>query len=151
MRVIQSELKRYDAGQFGATIVADVPADAAGAMLDRLKQIGKMARLDVQRKQTAAENSATAAPLKIEKRDTRLNLSIYNLANVAPRQTTTLNLFADDAEATYRAVLNRVTKAGGRIVTQSIPSAAEQSSAQDPEAKNARDEAKSDTKTKKKH
>src|SRR2546430_5790450 len=51
----QSDLKRHDAGQFAATIVADVPADAAGPMLDRLKQIGKMARLDVQRKQTRSE------------------------------------------------------------------------------------------------
>src|SRR5205814_5781266 len=85
-----------------------------------LKQIGKMARLDVQRKQTAAENSATAAPVKIEKRDTRLNLSIYNLANVAPRQTTTLNIAADDVEAAYRAILARVTKASGRIVTSNL-------------------------------
>jgi autotransporter-associated beta strand protein len=119
-RVIQSDLKRYDAGQFGATIVADVPADAAGPMLDRLKQIGKMARLDVQRKQTAAENSATVGPLKVEKRDTRVNLSIYNLANVAPRQTVTLNVAAADVETAYRAILARVTKAGGRVVTSNL-------------------------------
>jgi glycine cleavage system regulatory protein len=119
-RVIRSDLKRYEAGQFAATITADVPADAAGPMLDRLRQIGKMARLDVQRKQTAAENSATAAPVKVEKRDTRLNLSIYNLANVAPRQTVTMNVAADDVESAYRAIINRVTKAGGRVVTSNL-------------------------------
>src|SRR5207247_8720487 len=112
--------KRYEAGQFAATITADVPADAAGPMLDRLKQIGKMARLDVQRKQTAAENSATAAPLRVEKRDTRLNLSIYNPANVAPRQPVTLNIAADDVESAYRAILARVAKAGGRVIPANL-------------------------------
>src|SRR5439155_24220996 len=91
-RVIQSELKRYDAGQFAATIVADVPADASGPMLDRLKQIGKTARLDVQRKPTAAgENSATVGPVKVEKRNLRLKLSIYTLAHEAPPPAVTLN------------------------------------------------------------
>lgn len=118
-RVIQSDMKRYDAGQFGATIVAEVPADTAGPLLDRLKQLGTMARLDVQRKQTAADN-AGPAPLRVEKRNTRLNLSLYNLANVAPRQTTTLNIAADDVEAAYKTVIARVTKAGGRIVTSNL-------------------------------
>ena len=124
-RVIQSDLKRYDAGQFGATIVAEVPPDRAGALLDRIRQIGKVARLDVQRKQSTPENAssssgATNPPVRVEKRDTRLNLSLYNLANVAPRQTTALNLAADDVEQAYRAILERVAKAGGRIVTSNI-------------------------------
>jgi hypothetical protein len=121
---VQSELKRYDAGQFGATIVADVPPDAAGPLLDRLKQIGKVARLDVQRKQTADDskprNAATNAPVRVEKRDTRFNLSIYNLANVAPRETTTLSLAADDVERAYQAIRDRVTKAGGRILSSNL-------------------------------
>ena len=54
--------------------------------------------------------------MRVEKRDTRFNLSIYNLANVAPRQTATLNLAADDVEMAYQAILHRVAKAGGRIV-----------------------------------
>ena len=123
-RVVQSELKRYDAGQFGATIVADVPPDAAGTLLDRLKQLGKVARLDVQRKQTADDtkpkNTATNAPVRVERRDTRFNLSIYNLANVAPRQTATLSLAADDVEQAYQAILDRVTKAGGRILSSNL-------------------------------
>jgi hypothetical protein len=119
-RVIQSDMKRYDAGQFGATIVAEVPPDAAGPLLDRIKQIGKMARLDVQRKQAAQSDPAGNAPVRVEKRPTRLNLSLYNLANVAPRQTTTLNLAADDVEAAYRAIVARVSKAAGRVVTSNL-------------------------------
>src|SRR5256886_13909259 len=98
----QSALKRHDAGRFAATILADVPADAAGPMLDRLKQIGKMVRLDVQRKQTAAQDSATAAAARVQKRDTRLILSSYNLAKVAPPLATTRSIAADDVEAAYR-------------------------------------------------
>jgi hypothetical protein len=114
---VQSELKKFDAGQFGATIVAEVAADRAGPLLDRIKQLGKVARLEVQRKQT---NSESGAPTRVERKDTRFNLSIYNLANVAPRITTTLALAADDAEATYRAVLARVQKAGGRIISSNL-------------------------------
>ncbi len=119
-RVIQSDLKRYDAGQFGATIVAEVPPDAAGPLLDRLKQIGKMARLDIQRKQTSDPNANSTAPVRVEKKQTRLNLSLYNLANVAPRISSTLNLAAEDVEKAYRAILDRVTKGGGRIVSSNL-------------------------------
>jgi hypothetical protein len=49
-RVIQSDLKRYDAGQFGATIVAEVPPDGSRPLLDRIRQIGNVARLDIRRK-----------------------------------------------------------------------------------------------------
>lgn len=122
-RVIQSDLKRFDAGQFGATIVAEVPPDASGPLLDRIRQIGKVARLDIQQKQTAdsnQSNTATNAPPKVEKRDTRLNLSLYNLANVAPRQSSVINIAADDVEKVYQTILARVTKAGGRIVTSNI-------------------------------
>ncbi|MEO6436567.1 MAG: DUF4349 domain-containing protein, partial [Tepidisphaeraceae bacterium] len=64
--------------------------------------------------------TASQPPVKVEKRDTRLNLSLYNLANVAPRQTTVMNLAADDVEQVYRAILERVGKAGGRIVTSNV-------------------------------
>ncbi len=122
-RVIQSDLKRYDAGQFGATIVAEIPPDASGPLLDRIRQIGKVARLDIQRRQKADENAqstATNAPVRVEKKDTRLNLSLYNLANVAPRVTSTMNVASDDVEAAYRTILDRVTKAGGRIVSSNL-------------------------------
>lgn len=122
-RVIQSDLKRYDAGQFGATIVAEVPPDASGPLLDRIRQIGKVARLDIQRRQKADENAqstATNAPVRVEKKDTRLNLSLYNLANVAPRVSNTMNLASEDVEAAYRSILDRVTKAGGRIVSSNL-------------------------------
>ena len=120
-RVIQSDLKRHDAGQFSAQVVADVSPDAAGPLVDRLKQLGKVARFEVQRKQTTPEGTTQPAPgARLERADTRINLSLYNLANVAPRQTTNLNLAAADVETAYKAIAARVEKAGGRVVTSNL-------------------------------
>jgi hypothetical protein len=45
---------------------------------------------------------------------------MYNLANVAPRLTTNLNLAGDDVERVYRAVLARIEKANGRVISSNL-------------------------------
>jgi hypothetical protein len=119
-RVVESNLKRLDAGQFAASIICEVPPDAAGPLLDRLKQAGRVARLDIDRKQTASAGSGVPATSRIERRDTRLVISIYNLANIAPRQTTSLTLAARSVEETYRSILNHVTTKNGRVITSTL-------------------------------
>ncbi|HTL27956.1 MAG TPA: DUF4349 domain-containing protein [Tepidisphaeraceae bacterium] len=119
-RIIESELKKFEAGQFAAKIVADVAPDQAGPVIDRLKQLGKVARLEIQRKQTAPTDTVKMAGLKVERGDTRLNLSFYNLANVAPRQTVNLNLASDDVEKSFHAILARIEKASGRVVSSNL-------------------------------
>ena len=125
-RIVESDLKKLEAGQFAGRVVADVPPDAAGPLIDRMKQIGTVARLEVTRKQSAPEGTVAPTPalggaaVKVERRDTRFLISLYNLANVAPRQSTSLNLAADDVEAAYRTILEQVRGAGGRIVTSQL-------------------------------
>ncbi|MDB5295949.1 MAG: hypothetical protein JWO31_1932, partial [Phycisphaerales bacterium] len=120
-RVVDSDLKKLDGGQFTATIVADVLPDAAGPVIDRLKQLGKVARLDVTRKTTTQGGTGPIVPgLRVERRETRFQISLYNLANVAPRQSTSLNLAAADVEATYRAIGDQVKAAGGRVVSSQL-------------------------------
>ena len=52
-RITQSELKQYDAGQFGATIVAAVPPDAAEQVIARLRQLdGRIAHFSRDRHRT---------------------------------------------------------------------------------------------------
>lgn len=128
-RVIESELHKLDAGQLAATLVAEVSPDAAGPLGDRLKQLGRVARWEATRKQTAQGGSGSPGQLpsnaKLERQPTRFSVSIYNLANVAPRQTTSLTLVATDVEAAYRAVLAAVNGDGkappiGRIVTSNL-------------------------------
>jgi len=47
-------------------------------------------------------------------------VSIFNLANVAPRETVQISLAADDAEKAYRDILSRARKATGRVVTSNL-------------------------------
>lgn len=120
-RIISSDLKKLEAGQFAATITAEVPTDKAGPIVDRLKQLGKVARLDIDRKQSTVDGSGPpVAGAQVEKKPTVLSVSLYNLANVAPRLTTSLNLAATDVEAQYRAVMALVEDAGGRVVTSQL-------------------------------
>jgi glycine cleavage system regulatory protein len=125
-RIIESELKQLEAGQLAAKVVAEVAPENAGPILDRLKQLGRIARLDIQRKQTTepqAQGTRSLGPIgapKLETVPTRLIVSMYNLANVAPRLTTNLNLAGDDVEAVYRSIIKRVGDANGRVISSSL-------------------------------
>jgi hypothetical protein len=120
-RIVEAELKRLDAGQLAARIVADVPPEMAGATIDRLKQLGRVARLEVHRQQVAADagDTTSTAPTRTDRKPTRIVLSIYNLANVAPRRTTALTLAASDPESAYAALL-ALANPGGRVVTSNL-------------------------------
>ncbi len=121
-RIVESELKRLDAGQFAAKIVAEIPPDASGPAIDRLKQIGqKIARLESTRSQTTINGEPPSSTTKMERGDTHLVLSLYNLANVAPRQTSNLNLAAEDVEQAYNTIVARIgDSTGARIVTSNL-------------------------------
>ncbi|MDP9175211.1 MAG: DUF4349 domain-containing protein [Planctomycetota bacterium] len=119
-RIIQSDLKKFDAGQLAATITASVSPDASGLVVDRLKQLGRVARLDISRKQSAPGNATVPSGIKVDRQDTQLIISLYNLANVAPRETTNLALASEDVEKSYHAIIARVADAGGRIVDSSL-------------------------------
>jgi glycine cleavage system regulatory protein len=121
-RIVESSLQKLEAGQFAAKIVAEVSPADAGPLVDRLKQLGRVARLDIQRKQTDANAQGTRSlgPAKVEQAPTRLIISMYNLANVAPRLTTNLNLAGEDVESEYRAILKRVADANGRVISSNL-------------------------------
>jgi hypothetical protein len=119
-RITESELKKLDAGQLAAKIVAEIKPDASGPAVDRLKQLGRVARLEVTRQQTTVPGATPDSTTKLEKGDTHVILSLYNVANIAPRQTTIVNLASDDVEQTYQAILSRINKTGGRIVTSNL-------------------------------
>jgi hypothetical protein len=119
-RTIQADLKKLDAGQFAATIVADLPADSAGPVVDHLKQLGHVARLNMNRQQTVADGATVPPGVKIERLDTRLQISLYNLANISPRQTTNVAMACGDVESAYHAILAQITGAGGRVVDSSL-------------------------------
>jgi glycine cleavage system regulatory protein len=120
-RVTKSELKQLAAGQFSALIHFEVAPDASGPLRDRFKQLGTVARLDIDRVQeTEGSGGKVQEGLKVRLKDTQFFVSIYNLANVSPRETVVLSLACVDAEASYKTILARIEKAGGRVVTSSL-------------------------------
>ncbi|MFT3784653.1 MAG: DUF4349 domain-containing protein [Tepidisphaeraceae bacterium] len=121
-RIVQADLKQMDAGQFTSTIVADVAPDKVGALTDRLRQIGTVARLTSDRQQTQSGDVSpdAIAKAKVERLPSRITISLYNLANVQPRQTTSITLAPADVEKAYRALLEQVTKAGGTVLQSDL-------------------------------
>ena len=53
------------------TLVAEVSPDAAGPLVDRLKQLGKVARFEVQRRQTTPEGTTQPVPASARKSGSR--------------------------------------------------------------------------------
>ncbi|TMQ34703.1 MAG: DUF4349 domain-containing protein, partial [Planctomycetota bacterium] len=120
-RVTRSELKQMAAGQFQAVIHFEVAPEAAGALRDRLNQLGTIARLEIDRLQQP--EGGTGKPeegAKSKRKDTRFELSLYNLANIAPRETVHMNLACVDTEEVYKKILDRVEKAKGRVRSSNL-------------------------------
>jgi hypothetical protein len=128
-RIVESQLKQFDGGQLNGRVVAEVSPERAGQVIDRIKQLGKVARLDVQRQTitangspapTVAVNAGGPTP-RVERRDTRIVASFYNLANLSPRTTTNVSLACADLEQAYRTTIARALKSdGARVVSSNI-------------------------------
>ncbi|HZL73550.1 MAG TPA: DUF4349 domain-containing protein, partial [Planctomycetota bacterium] len=118
-RITSSDLKKLAADQFSLNIACEVPPENAGPLRDRLNQVGRIARLDVQ---TLTSDDGRGRPPdgKIKRADTIFRISVYNTANVQPRETSHLNLACLDVEAAFRAVVKRVGDAGGRVVQSNL-------------------------------
>ena len=118
-RIAKSELKQLSAGQFNATLNFEIAPDASGPMRDRLRQLGRISRLEIDRTQQATAGTVTK-DAKITQGDSTFYVQIYNLANVAPRETTTVQLAALDVVAAYRTIRDAVEKGKGRIVATTV-------------------------------
>jgi hypothetical protein len=119
-RVTKSELKQHAAGQYSAFLQFEVTPDAAGPLRDRLKQLGTVARLEINRLQQTEGGTGRPQDAKAKRNDAQFVVSLYNLANVAPRETTQLKLVCEDVEAVYKAIHARIEKAAGRVVTSNL-------------------------------
>jgi len=119
-RVSRSELKQLNQGQFNAILAFEVAPAKAGTLRDRLKQLGVLARLDINRAQETQGGSGKPQDAKVQQNDTQFLVSLYNLANIEPRDTVHLNLASADAEKSYQAILARIDKAAGRILSSGL-------------------------------
>jgi hypothetical protein len=118
-RVVKAELKQLGAGQFNAVLQFEADPDAAGHLRDRLKQLGTVARLEIDRLRQPEGGTGRPQDGKVERSDTLFVVSLYNLTDRTPRELVQLKLVAADAEAVYREVLARAQKVG-RVVTSNL-------------------------------
>jgi hypothetical protein len=119
-RVTRSEMKQHGAGQFNALMHFEVAPEKAGPVRDRLRQLGTVARLEIDRVQQAENGGTLPKDGKLTRGDTQFYLSLYNLANVGPRETITLKLAAADVAAAYRTLREAVARASGREVNAQL-------------------------------
>jgi hypothetical protein len=122
-RITRSEMKQHSAGQFSAILNFEVTPDAAGPMRDRLRQLGTVARLDIDRVEQTEGGTGKPTDGKTTRRDTQFFVSFYNLTNVAPRETVQINVATVEVEAALKTLLARIEKAAGRVLSSSLNSA----------------------------
>jgi hypothetical protein len=118
-RVTKSELKQLTAGQFNATFHFEVAAEQGGPLRDRLRMLGRVARLEIDRA-VQAEGGTLPPDAKPKRGDTVFLVQLYNLANVAPRETATLQVAAPDVPAAYQALRDAVAKTTGRVLVAQL-------------------------------
>jgi Domain of unknown function (DUF4349) len=118
-RVTKSELKQLAAGQFNATLNCEIGPNAAGPFRDRLNQLGRVARLEIDRVQQS-EGGRAERNAKVTRGDTQFLVQFYNLANVAPREVRTQMVAVADVPAGYQNVREAVVKAHGRLLTSRL-------------------------------
>jgi hypothetical protein len=119
-RITKSELKQLAAGQFSALLHFEVAPASAGLVRDRFKQLGTLARLEIDRLQQTEGGSGPAQDAKVKHKDAQFLVNLYNLANVAPRETLHINLACVDTEMVYKTILARVQKSAGRVLTSNL-------------------------------
>lgn len=116
-RVTRSELKLHGAGQLNALMHFEVEPDKAGPIRDRLQQLGNVVRLEVDRLQKVeGKGTMPAEQGKVKRGPTQFLVSLYNLANIAPRETQVVKVAATDVPAAYAGLRAAVEKASGRVV-----------------------------------
>ncbi len=113
-RITKSEMKQQSAGQFSATVHFEVAPDAAGPLRDRLRQLGRVARLDIDRFQRP--EGVVTKNAKIERGDTLFFVQLYNLANIAPREVAVLQTAVTEVPTAFRSLREAVSKASGRVL-----------------------------------
>jgi hypothetical protein len=119
-RIFRSDMKQSAAGQFNAVLQFDIAPESAGLMRDRLKQIGTVARLEIDRVQKVEGGGAPSRESKVKRGDTQFFVSIYNLANVAPRETVNATIVGGDVPGSYLKIRNLVAKLKGNLRNTSL-------------------------------
>lgn len=119
-RVFQSEMTQTAIGRYQATLQFEVAPEAAGPMRDRLRQIGVVARLDIDRLQSTEGGGKPSRESRVKRGDTQFEVVIYDLASYTPRETVNATIVSSDVPANYRALRDLVGKVKGTLLGSSL-------------------------------
>jgi hypothetical protein len=114
-RVTKSELKQHAAGQLEAIVTAEVAPAAAEGLRTRFRQLGIVTKLDSDRLQQAEGGSGNLTEIKTRQNDVQFNLTLYNVANIQPRETFNVQVATLDVPGSFRKLQDTVTKAKGQV------------------------------------
>lgn len=115
-RVTKSDLKQHAAGQLEAILQFEVAPAAAGAVKDKLKKLGIVTHHDAQRLQQAEGGPAPALDsIKSRTNDVQFNVTMYNVANIKPRQEFILQVAVQEVAPEYHRLLDLVLQASGQV------------------------------------
>jgi hypothetical protein len=119
-RVLKSEVRQLAAGQYNASLQFEVPPEASGPVRDRLRQLGRVARLEIDRLTQADGGAPIPKDAKVKRGDALFLLQLYNVANIAPRETAVLQVAAADVPKAYQAVRDALAKASARVINAQL-------------------------------
>ncbi|MBX9582516.1 MAG: DUF4349 domain-containing protein, partial [Gemmataceae bacterium] len=119
-RVLKSEVRQLAAGQYNATLQFEVPPEASGPVRDRLRQLGRVARLEIDRLTQADGGAPIPKDAKVKRGEALFLLQLYNVANIAPRETAILSVAAADVPKAYQAVRDALAKASARVINAQL-------------------------------
>lgn len=114
-RVTKSDLKQHAAGQLEAVLSFEVAPAQAGAVKDKLKALGIVTHQDSQRLQQAEGGTAPTGEIRSRTDDVRFNVTLYNVANIQPREAYVLQVVVTDVPAEYKKLLDGVAAAKGQV------------------------------------
>jgi hypothetical protein len=114
-RVSKSDLKQQTAGQYEATLLFQVAPAAANTVRDKLRKLGIVTHQDTQRQQESVGGTSAAAEVKSRQNDVQFNVTLYNIANIQPRESYHLKIAVQDVTPDYRKLQEAVLRADGQV------------------------------------
>jgi anti-sigma factor RsiW len=111
-RILKSDLKLHGAGQLEAIMIFEAKPEKVPQLRKTLRQIGNITKDEAERQQTAVGGSEPAGNIKPQVKDTHFEVSLYNLANIQPRETITLTVATLDVPGSYKKLQEAVQGKG---------------------------------------
>lgn len=117
-RVIESELRQATIDRQPvvlARLVAEIPQDATPKLLESLGGMGVVSNLNIERRQST--QGTPSAETKIEKKLSRITLSLLTPDAMQPKRTTNVDIAVADVAAAMQTLRNTLESVEGRLTS----------------------------------